>query len=105
MPSYEHTDTSPALRKIGGLRAEPTPAGLPVASTSPARSVRMCEPYETKLVDRVNHQRRVRILHQLPLSVNFTGSFCGFGTNSFGTMNGPIGANVSWFLPITQSEP
>jgi hypothetical protein len=44
MPSYVHTDTSPALKKIGGLRADPTPAGLPVAMTSPGRSVMMFEP-------------------------------------------------------------
>jgi hypothetical protein len=40
-----------------------------------------------------------------PFSTNRILSFCGSGTNSFGVMNGPSGANVSWFLLTTQSEP
>jgi hypothetical protein len=43
MPSMRHTVTSPGFRKMGGLRAEPTPAGLPVEITSPGRRVRMFE--------------------------------------------------------------
>ena len=43
IPSYVQTDTSPGLKKIGGFLAEPTPAGLPVAITSPGRSVRIFE--------------------------------------------------------------
>ena len=38
-------------------------------------------------------------------SVNVWRVFIGSFTNSFGTMNGPSGPNVSWFLPISQSEP
>ena len=34
---------SPGFMKMGGLRAEPTPAGLPVAMRSPGRRVRMLE--------------------------------------------------------------
>src|SRR5688572_31110628 len=41
----------------------------------------------------------------LPLSENLIGSFIGFGTNCRGTTYGPIGKNVSWLLPSTQSEP
>ena len=35
--------TSPGWRKTGGLRAKPTPAGVPVNSRSPAASVQMSE--------------------------------------------------------------
>jgi hypothetical protein len=41
MPSIVQLATSPGFMKIGGLRAEPTPAGLPVEIRSPGRSVRM----------------------------------------------------------------
>jgi len=34
--SISTSTTSPAFRKIGGLRVKPTPAGVPVAITSPA---------------------------------------------------------------------
>ena len=40
-----------------------------------------------------------------PFSENVIASFCGSATNSLGVMKGPSGANVSWFLLITQSEP
>ena len=40
-PSYVHVMRSPAFSRIGGLRAEPTPGGVPVAITSPGRSVMM----------------------------------------------------------------
>ena len=33
MPSYVHAVTSPGFSKMGGLRPEPTPAGVPVAIT------------------------------------------------------------------------
>jgi hypothetical protein len=39
--SIRQTATSPGFMNTGGLRAEPTPAGLPVEITSPGRSVRM----------------------------------------------------------------
>ena len=41
IPSYVHTERSPGLKKMGGCLADPTPAGLPVAMTSPGPSVRM----------------------------------------------------------------
>jgi hypothetical protein len=40
----------------------------------------------------------------LPLSENVTGSLCGFGTNSFGVMNGPSGAKVSCDFAISQHQ-
>jgi hypothetical protein len=99
------TVLSPAFRKIGGVRAEPTPAGLPVAITSPGRSVRMFDPNDIS-------SSTVWIISEVfascitcPLSVNVTFSFCTSGTNSLGTMNGPSGAKVSCDFAISQSEP
>jgi hypothetical protein len=43
MLSIVQTATSPGFMKMGGLRAEPTPAGLPVEITSPGCRVRMLE--------------------------------------------------------------
>ena len=40
-PSYVHVMRSPAFSRIGGVRAEPTPGGVPVAMTSPGRNVTM----------------------------------------------------------------
>ena len=39
IPSIETSQTSPSFRKTGGLRAAPTPAGVPVTMTSPGTSV------------------------------------------------------------------
>ena len=39
MPSISTTTSSPAFRKMGGLRAKPTPCGVPVLITSPGSSV------------------------------------------------------------------
>ena len=36
-------DTSPGWRKTGGLRAKPTPGGVPVKNMSPGESVQTCE--------------------------------------------------------------
>ena len=43
MPSMWVSTTSPALRKRGGLRAPPMPAGVPVKITSPGSSGRIAE--------------------------------------------------------------
>ena len=40
-----------------------------------------------------------------PFSVKTWRAFIGSLTNSFGTMKGPSGPKVSWFLPTSQSEP
>src|SRR5829696_1009311 len=39
MPSISTSISSPGLRNTGGLRAKPTPGGVPVAITSPGSSV------------------------------------------------------------------
>mmetsp|Transcript_14528 Transcript_14528/g.36501 ORF Transcript_14528/g.36501 Transcript_14528/m.36501 type:complete len:241 (-) Transcript_14528:701-1423(-) len=39
IPSISHSTTSPGTSHRGGLRKHPTPGGVPVAMTSPARSV------------------------------------------------------------------
>jgi hypothetical protein len=42
-----HVSVSPALKKTGGFFADPTPGGVPVAMTSPGRSVMMFDAYST----------------------------------------------------------
>src|SRR5690606_21466063 len=43
MPSISTSTTSPGFMKRGGLRLQPTPAGVPVTITSPGISVKMVE--------------------------------------------------------------
>jgi hypothetical protein len=43
MPSISTSATSPALSRIGGLRAIPTPGGVPVKIRSPGSSVMHCD--------------------------------------------------------------
>src|SRR5690348_14096828 len=43
MPDIDIDTSSPALRKRGGLKPIPTPAGVPVAMTSPGWRVRPAE--------------------------------------------------------------
>src|SRR2546426_3322716 len=43
MPSISISTTSPTLRYSGGVRAKPTPAGVPVMITSPGHSSQPAE--------------------------------------------------------------
>ncbi len=43
MASISTSHTSPAFMKRGGLRDQPTPAGVPVMMRSPGASVKMVE--------------------------------------------------------------
>ena len=43
MPSISTSHTSPGRMKRGGLRLQPTPAGVPVAITSPGTSVKIVD--------------------------------------------------------------
>src|SRR5690348_17433857 len=52
MPSISVSTISPALRYSGGLRAKPTPLGVPVAMISPGSSVMPCERMEIIVLDR-----------------------------------------------------
>ncbi len=67
MPSFSiSTSTrSPGLRNTGGLRAKPTPGGVPVKIKSPGASVQMSEMYEIKIIYRKDQLGGAGILHYL----------------------------------------
>ena len=48
IPSIHVSSTLPGWRKRGGLRAMPTPEGVPVKIRSPDSSVQMLDRYDTR---------------------------------------------------------
>ena len=48
IPSISTVQTSPCLRKIGGLRKQPTPGGVPVKIKSPGFNVTYLEIHSTR---------------------------------------------------------
>src|SRR5580692_10108073 len=92
--------TSPGTRYLGGEKPMPTPAGVPVAMTSPGRSVTPAEMVAmivgtSKMRSRVLAFCRSSPLTQQRIWVSAR------STSSFVTAHGPIGQNVSWDLPIS----
>src|SRR6185436_18691846 len=105
IPAYVHEIRSPAFRYTGGMRAEPTPAGVPVAMTSPVRSVRMFDAYATCSNTSWIIKELDPSCTRVPFRSTVIGTFLTSATNSFGVMKGPSGANVSCDFPTTQSDP
>src|ERR1022692_4003200 len=98
-PSISTSTTSPSFIYTGGLRATPTPGGVPVKITSPGSSVKTCDKY-------VSNSATLKIIWFVllfcitsPLSRKRIGKFCGSLTSSFVTSTGPVGAKVSNVLP------
>src|SRR5262249_39785336 len=91
MPSISASTTSPFLRKIGGSRPAPTPAGVPVEMTSPGSSVVNVEIIATiaatgKIICPVLASCIV-----LPLTRSFIASACGSARLAAERTHGPIG--------------
>ena len=57
-PSIPSSTTSPAFRKVGGLHAQATPAGVPVLMTSPGSSVMNCAHVGHEVAHVEDHLRR-----------------------------------------------
>src|SRR5947207_1209068 len=95
MPSISIVTTSPGLRNSGGLRPAPTPSGVPLEITSPGYSVRIDDKYRTMCA---SSQIRFAVLPSCfttPFTFVTMWKCGGLGANSFGTMNGPNGADLS----------
>ena len=74
------------------MRADPTPAGVPVPITSPGPQCHDVAAVRGEFEHVVNHLRRIAFLQRLRMSANLMLIFRAFGTNSLGTTNGPSGA-------------
>ena len=99
MRSMSTSITSPGLRYTGGFRAKPTPAGVPVAMTSPGSSVMLLVMNSMSSGTRKIRWAVLESCITVPLSVSVMRSVCGSGISSVVTMVWPIGANVSHDLP------
>src|SRR5579859_23643 len=91
MPSISVSMMSPAFKNSGGLRAKPTPLGVPVAMMSPASSVMPCERMEMMLRTSNSILAVVSSCLVTPLTRKYSFSFCGSGISSAVTIQGPIG--------------
>src|SRR5437762_9780895 len=91
IPSTSVSITSPALRNSGGLRANPTPLGVPVAIISPGSNVMPLE--RIAIIVRIG--KIIMLVFPscllIPLTRNLTTSCCGSFTSSAVTIHGPIG--------------
>ncbi len=61
--SISTSTTSPACKNTGGLRAAPTPGGVPVKITSPGASVHTSETYDTSSSDGEDELDGAGVLH------------------------------------------
>src|ERR1017187_3911680 len=84
---------------MGGLRANPTPGGVPVEIKSPTSQVADLERWLIR-----NGTLKIRLLvfescKVSPLSVREIRRLWGSGISSAVTIHGPVGAKVSQLLP------
>ena len=97
-PSTVTSMTSPGVSQTGGVRAPPTPPGVPVAITSPGTSVVNEEKYSTALgTSTISCAVRADcMISPFSLVVRATSDT---STSSVVTTSGPIGMLPSKFLP------
>src|SRR5579883_2504059 len=91
MPSISVSTTSPSCRYSGGLRAKPTPLGVPVAMISPGSSVM---PSESSAMIWGMVKIIILVLEsclRTPLTSRRRLRFCGLSISSAVTIHGPIG--------------
>ena len=97
MRSTSASILSPALRNLPS--AAPTPSGVPVAMTSPGRTVKPLREHRDALVDRKDHLRGMARLPRLAVDPHgHRISAWGSGISSAVTSTGPIGQKVSIVL-------
>src|ERR1039458_5112845 len=100
MPSTCTAASSPGSSHRGGLRAKPTPAGVPVEIRSPGSRVITLE---RNAISWGTPKIRLLVLElciSSPLRVSEMASLCGSSISSAVTMTGPMGANVSNVFPM-----
>ena len=94
-PPIEISTTSPSWSQRGGVRAAPTPEGVPVRITSPASSVSPCE---IQLMSAGTSNTSSDVFDDCstsPLTLVSSGSPDARSTSSSPTTSGPNGQNVS----------
>ena len=99
-PSTSIRTASPATNHFGGSKLAPTPAGVPVETTSPGSRVKTVESSATmsqheKIMSSVDESWRSSSLTQVRRRRRW-----GSGTSSVVTSHGPIGPWVSKDFPI-----
>src|SRR5438105_6807382 len=91
MFSISTSTTSPGLRKIGGLRVKPTPAGVPVAITSPGTRSKMVEQYSIRRgIEKISIEV-VEVCITVPLTRVSSFRLVGSPISSGVTSHGPKG--------------
>jgi hypothetical protein len=83
----------------GGVRAAPTPPGVPVAMMSPGSSVITALSWLTSAATVKTMFLVLECCTVTPLTRVSISRSCGSGTSAAVTRNGPTGANVSKLLP------
>lgn len=100
MPSISTSQMSPAFMKTGGLRAAPTPAGVPVMMRSPGSSVIASLMSATNVATSKIRSAVVALCMTRPLSrVSIFKPCAPGGSSSALTKTGPNGPVLSKFLP------
>ena len=89
---------SPSFRKFGGFNPSPTPAGVPVASTSPGCSV--CASLIVLMRYGIEKIKSSVVASCLNSPLTRVCTLSVFGSSDAGTAIGPMGQNVSGLLPI-----
>src|SRR5205823_12549922 len=99
MRSISTTTSSPGASQTGGFRKAPTPAGVPVAMTSPGSRVNACEQWLT-ISATPKYRSDVRAdWRSSPLIRHRMRTSGASPSSSMVTMHGPIGQKVSRDLP------
>src|SRR5829696_1879877 len=99
IPSTDTVTTSPGFRYTGGSRKKPTPAGDPVVTTSPGSTVTRSVRNASRRAGGNSISAVAESCMTWPLSVVETRSADQSPSSSAVTISGPIGENVSGFLP------
>ncbi len=97
--------TSPPLRKTGGFMPRPTPGGVPVVMTSPARSSMNWLRWLTMVATPKIIVLVEPVCIRLPSTSSHMDRFCTSGISSGVTSHGPSGPKVGQPLPLAHCPP
>src|SRR3984957_821689 len=100
MPPISMRTTSPPLRYFGGSKPTPTPAGVPVAITSPGCSVIPADNVSMILGMSKINKRVFELCRSSPLTEQLMG-VSPMSMSSRVTAKGPMGQKVSCDLPMS----
>ena len=101
-PVISTSTTSPGFRN--DFSTAPTPEGVPVAMISPGSSVANWLTQATVSATENIMSPVLACCRTCPLTRSSRSNACGSSISSLSTRNGPVGANVSNHLPLSQSK-